>query len=307
MPKDVYLQPDAPDPVLTDAVVLSLAGRHVPSAHAVISVDESGGEARSYLVDDGLVLKTQRPHRLRPRTSLAKEAAFLRHLATVPAIPVPRVLGYGQTEGVEYLCMTRIPGDAVIRQTIASPARGRVLQALGQVLHQIHLVPQEPLVESGLFPGDRSAEDLRDRLAEAFDEVLALLQRAAPVWFLDRAPQAVVETALAALPATTAFVALHSNPGAEHTFVDPLTYTYTGTIDFGDAYISYPALDLRRWKDPADREALLAGYLAVGPVDATFMGVWRVTQIWADMVAIATAPGHREAAQAHLQRILDTL
>ena len=75
MPKDIYLQPDAPDPVLTDAVVLGLVQRHVPNAHAVTGVDESGGEARSYLVDASLILKTQRPHRLRPRTSLAKEAA----------------------------------------------------------------------------------------------------------------------------------------------------------------------------------------------------------------------------------------
>jgi aminoglycoside phosphotransferase (APT) family kinase protein len=307
MPKDVYLQPDAPDPVLTDAVVLGLVQRHVPNARAVTGVDESDGEARSYLVDDGLVLKTQRPHRLRPRTNLAKEAAFLRHLAAFPAIPVPRVFGYGQTEGVEYLCMSRMPGDTVIRQPIAGPARACALHALGQVLRQIHAVPQEPLVASGLFPGDWSADDLRGRLAEAFDEALALLQRADSVWCLDHAPQVVVEMALAALPATTAFVALHSNPGPEHTFVDPATQTYTGTIDFGDAYISHPALDLRRWKYPADREALLAGYLSVGSVDDVFMAVWRVTQLWADMVAIVTAPAHCEAAHDHLRQIMDAL
>ena len=110
-----------------------------------------------------------------------------------------------------------------------------------------------------------------------------------------------------ALPDTTAFVALHSNPGPEHTFADPATHTYTGTIDFGDAYISHPALDLRRWKDPADREALLTGYLAAGPVDETFMRVWRVTQVWADMAAIASAPEHRAAAHAHLQRMLNSV
>jgi hygromycin-B 7''-O-kinase len=307
MPKDIYLQPDAPDPILSDAVVLGLVGRHVPDAHALTGVDESGGEARTYLVDDGLVLKTQRPHRLRPRTSLAKEAAFLRHLAAFPAIPVPRVLGYGQTEGIEYLCMTRMPGEAVIRQSIAGPARVGVLHALGQVLHQIHTVPQAPLVESGQFPGDRTAADLRSRLAEAFDDVLALLERPGTVWSIDRSPQAVVETALAALPATSTFVALHSNPGAEHTFADPVTHTYIGTIDFGDAYISHPALDLRRWKDPADREAVLAGYLAEGPIDATFMSVWRVTQVWADMVAIASTAEYRDAAHVHLQRMLDLL
>jgi hygromycin-B 7''-O-kinase len=304
MPNDVYLQPDAPDPVLTDAVVLGLVQRYMPDAHAVTGVDESGGEARSYLVDDGLILKTQRPHRLRPRTSLAKEAAFLDHLAAFPAIPVPRVLGYGHAEDIEYLCMTRMPGDAVIRQTIVGPARARVLEALGQVLHQIHTVPQAPLAASGQFPADQTADDLRARLGEAFDQVLAALERAGDMWQLASSPRRIADAALAALPDTTAFVALHSNPGPEHTFADPATHTYTGTIDFGDAYISHPALDLRRWKDPADREALLAGYLATGPVDQTFKSVWRVTQVWADMAAIASAPQHRDAAHAHLQRML---
>lgn len=307
MPKDIYLQPGAPDLVLADAVVLGLVQQHMPEARAIMSVDESGGEARSYLVDDGVVLKTQRPHRLRPRTSLAKETTFLQHLATFPAIPVPRVLGYGKADGIEYICMTRMLGDAVIRQRIAGPTRTSVLQRLGQVLREIHTVPQEPLVTSGLFPGDRTADDLRARLAEAFDDVLPLLQRAGTVWPLDRAPQAVAETALAALPATTSFVALHSNPGPEHTFADVVTQIYTGTIDFGDAYISHPALDLRRWKDPADREALLEGYLAAGPVDGVFMAVWRVTQIWADMVAIATASTYRDTAQTHLQQMLESL
>jgi hygromycin-B 7''-O-kinase len=307
MPNDVYLQPDAPDSVLTDAVVLGLVQRHVPSAHAVTGVDESGGEARSYLIDDGLILKTQRPHRLRPRTSLAKEAAFLGHLATFPAIPVPRVRGYGHAEGVEYLCMTRMPGDAVIRQMIAGRARARVLHALGQVLHQIHAVPQAPLAASGLFPGDHTADDLRARLGEAFDEVLTALERAGGMWQRARSPRRIADAALAALPDTTAFVALHSNPGPEHTFANPVTQTYMGTIDFGDAYISHPALDLRRWKDPADREALLASYLAIGPVDETFMSVWRVAQVWADMAAVASAPAYRDAAHAHLQRMLDTV
>src|SRR3954470_8457529 len=175
MPNDVYLQPGAPDLVLTDAMVLGLVQRHVPGAQAVTGVDESGGEARTYRVDDSLILKTQRPHRLRPRTSLAKEAAFLNHLAASPAIPVPRVLGYGHAEGIEYLCMTRMPGDAVIRQTITGPARVGVLHALGQGLHQVHAVPQAPLAASGQFPGDQTAEDLRARLAEPFEEVVATL------------------------------------------------------------------------------------------------------------------------------------
>jgi len=193
MPKDVYLQPDAPDPVLSDDVVLGLVRRHAPGAQAVVGVDESGGEARTYAIDDRIVLKTQRPHRLRPRTSLAKEAAFLRHLVAFPAIPVPRVIGYARQMHIEYLCMTRMPGAALSQQTITGSTRTDVLQALGQALRKIHSVPQEPLGASGLFPADRSTADLRARLAEAFDEVLAAIECAGAVWAIVLAPRAVVD------------------------------------------------------------------------------------------------------------------
>lgn len=75
MPRDQYLQPNAPDPVLVDTVVLGLVRPFVPTAQAVTAVDESGGEARTYLIDGQIILKTQRPHRLRPRTSLEREIA----------------------------------------------------------------------------------------------------------------------------------------------------------------------------------------------------------------------------------------
>jgi hypothetical protein len=75
---DTYSQPDAPDPVLADDRVLELVRRHAGSARKVTFIDESGGEARAYMCDDDLVLKTQRPQQLRPRTSLEKEAFILR-------------------------------------------------------------------------------------------------------------------------------------------------------------------------------------------------------------------------------------
>jgi hygromycin-B 7''-O-kinase len=307
MPRDVYLQPDAPDPVLADVVVLALVRRHAPDAGAVTGVDESGGEARTYAVDSGLILKTQRPHRLRPRTNLERETLFLRHLAGFPDIAVPRVLGYGREGGVEYICMTRMPGQPLARLPIGGVARIAALRDSGRVLHWIHRVPQEPLRASGLFPGDRTASDLRARLREAFDDVLGTLPAGRDDWQAAEPPADVARRALDALPETTAFVALHSNPSAEHTFADPLTEAYTGTIDFGDAYISHPALDLRRWRDPADRTALLEGYMAERAVDDTFLAIWRVAQILADMQAIAGAPAYRAAAYAHLAQILEQL
>src|SRR5262245_15439062 len=129
---DVYLQPDAADPVLNDDLVLELARRHVPGATHVTEVDESGGEARAYLIDDATVMKTQRPHRLRPRTSLAKEAYLLDLLAPTLTGRIPRLLGYDRVDTdqgiVEYLCMTRMRGVAARHITVETDARNAVLR-----------------------------------------------------------------------------------------------------------------------------------------------------------------------------------
>jgi len=175
------------------------------------------------------------------------------------------------------------------------------------VLRQIHAIPQDAITASGLFPGDRAPGALRDRLAEAFEDAVATARAAGGAWDLTATPEAVARRALATLPASDARVALHSNPAPEHTFVDPATGAYTGTIDFGDAYISHPALDLRRWRDPADREALFAGYIADGPVDDEFVAVWRVAQALADLTVIAAAPDLRAVTQAHLEGLLGTM
>lgn len=65
MGKDFYIQPDAADPVLDPDAVLAIVRLHAAGAKAVRAVDESGGEARTYAIDDGLILKVQRPQQLR--------------------------------------------------------------------------------------------------------------------------------------------------------------------------------------------------------------------------------------------------
>src|SRR5690348_4147747 len=128
-----YSQPDAPDPVLDDELVLSLVRRHVPDARAVVGIDESGGEARTHAIDEGIILKVQRPQQLRPLTSLEKEVFFLQQLERDPNISVPRVLGYGR-EGhtIEYNVQTRMPGRAMRHVSLDNEARAAVLFELGK-------------------------------------------------------------------------------------------------------------------------------------------------------------------------------
>ncbi|MGH2869045.1 MAG: phosphotransferase, partial [Solirubrobacteraceae bacterium] len=151
---DTYLQPDAPDPVLSVNSVLHIARRHAPWLTAVAEVDESGGEARAYMLHPDAVLKTQRPQQLRPRTSLAKEALILEHLAQKATVSVPRLLGYGHDGAVEYVLMSRMPGVAMRHVPLTRGVRSAVLRDLGRALRQLHDVDQAQLVSSGLIPGD---------------------------------------------------------------------------------------------------------------------------------------------------------
>jgi hypothetical protein len=123
-------------------------------------------------------------------------------------------------------------------------------------------------------------------------------------WSLDLTPEEVGERALAALPPSEERVALHSNPGPEHTFVLPESGTYSGLIDFGDAFISHPALDMRRRAGPHDRDAILRGYTADGSVSDAFMGTWRVVQALSDLIDIATYPDRAPAAVQDLKDVI---
>jgi hygromycin-B 7''-O-kinase len=314
VPKDFYVQPDAPDPVLPNEVVLAVARRHMPDVRAVTRVDESGGEARTYVIDDTLILKTQRPQQLRPRTSLEKEVFFLNQLAAgAPELSVPRVLGYGRERApsdmldgglIEYTLMTRMPGVAMRHARLDDDARRAVLLQLGAVLRRIHSLPRAPFIGSELFHGDQSIVDTRMRFGNYFNDLADDIRHEGIPWRLPLTPEQVGAKAIASLPRTLDRAALHSNPYLEHVFVSPESGTYAGLIDFGDAYISHPAFDMRRWNRPADREALLQGYTSEQPVSDDFLATWRAVTILGAVVTIAYYPKRAAEAEQDLLALL---
>jgi hygromycin-B 7''-O-kinase len=307
---DVYLQPDAPDPVLSTTTVLDLASRHTGRATAVTEVDESGGEARAYLLAGDVVVKVQRPHRLRPRTSLAKEAFILGQLARPLGTRVPELFGHGHAEtaqgGVEYLVISRMPGDPLVRNPQVGPKRGALLRDLGALLAGLHAVRLDLTSPSaGSVPVDHSASDLARRVETAFADLLDLIAQRPGSWPLAVPPHEVAAEALAMLPTAFTPVLLHSNPGPTHVYCDA-DGSLTGLIDFGDSYLSHQAWDLHRWPDPADRRALREGYLDGTTPSDEFDSVWTVAMIHADMAALAKQPELAHAAEADLARRLAT-
>ena len=91
------------DPVLSNERVLGIVNKHI-KAYVVTGVEESGGEARAYYIDSDIVLKVQRPNRVRKRTSLEREVLFLEQLSSYSEISIPQVFGYGrETDSIEYI------------------------------------------------------------------------------------------------------------------------------------------------------------------------------------------------------------
>jgi hygromycin-B 7''-O-kinase len=294
------------DPVLDSQLVLSLARQHLPTAESVTAVDESGGEARAYVIDQDFIFKTQRPHKVRPRTSLEKEVFHLRQLAAVaPDINVPRILGYGREDSVEYTLMTRVAGVPALQLRLEGEARSQLLRDLGGTLRRMHSLPVTPFRESGLFPEDAGAAEVRRRLAVDLREGVKSAAALGDEWDLEIPPEAVASKMLdAVVRIDEQPVPVHWNPGPEHVFVDPDSLRWSGLIDFGDAYISHPAFDLRGWTAAADRQALIAGYAAAGPLGDAFCPVWRAAMVARLMTGQAWRRHGRAQALNDLRSIL---
>jgi hygromycin-B 7''-O-kinase len=305
MTKDYYIQPDVLDPVLSESTVMELVHRHLLEAKAVTGVDENGGEARTYAIDENWILKIQRPQQLRPKTSLEKEAFFLDYLKTISDVRVPKVLGHGKEgKNIDYTLMTRLPGIAIEYATLNGDKRERALMDLGRMLRKIHSLPQSPFMESRLFPGDHSPVDVRWRFGTLFDDVVEMINKSPKTWNYPINPIKLSRIAMNLLPEVDIWTALHSNPGPEHVFVHPENGLLSGIIDFGDAYFSHPVHDLRRFRAPQDRNAVFAGYINDSPVSKNFVQTWRVAQILTDMIAIIRNPECSVAAKEELDQIL---
>ena len=180
--------------------------------------------------------------------------------------------------------------------TLEGAARRDVLRTLGRTLRRIHQVPQTPFRASGLFP--------ETGLKASFAGVVEVISNSQVAWSLESSPQDVAAKVLAGLPPSDERVALHSNPGPVHVFVNPESGLFSGLIDFGDAYISHPALDMRVWSDPEDRAALLEGYTEEQGVDDAFMATWQAGIVLAAMMAIARRPEGSTEAEERLRRLL---
>jgi aminoglycoside phosphotransferase (APT) family kinase protein len=167
--------------------------------------------------------------------SASAEARLLRLLASRSPIPLPQVVRLISDEVME---MERVPGTPLLRHL---PLRSRdevrrLAQALGGFVAAVSRVPWDDVED--LVPVEQpSLEDYRDEAAElarGLYSELTVAQRKAVASFLgDDPPRSSPKLYLA-----------HSDLGAEHVFVAGTPRRITGVLDWSDAAIGDPALDL---------------------------------------------------------------
>lgn len=275
MRETIYFQRNAPDPILDYSIVLEIVHQHVPEAKMVNSIDESGGEARTYVIDNSLIMKVQRPQQLRSSTSLEKEVFFLNQIAKQTDASVPRVLGYGKKDSVEYILMTKMEGVPVENTKLSKKEKNDLIFELGTELRKIHDMDLRPFLETGLFPHD-DIKDLTERLQRRYQYAIQKKEG------LSQEKISIELTALNNdlnnIHNSDDYVVLHANPYIPHVYVNERTHKYTGIIDFGDAYIGHPIFDMWYWKVKS-RKMLLTGYVSKKPVSDSFNKIFDIVNL----------------------------
>jgi aminoglycoside phosphotransferase (APT) family kinase protein len=149
--------------------------------------------------------------------SVGREARLLEAVATYVSIPIPMPRFVDEHTGV--LGYELIPGQPLLGR----PPPAGAAQRLGRFLRNLHAI--DPATATGLIPTEDAEPDAWLDGLDGPPDLVRILQATRP----RPSPERVVT---------------HADLGAEH--ILELDGTLTGIIDWSDAAISDPALDLAR-------------------------------------------------------------
>jgi aminoglycoside phosphotransferase (APT) family kinase protein len=227
-----------------------------------------GCDSTALLVNDTWVFRFPKSEQVEQQ--LAMEALLLPALADRLPLPVPRFRYYGQPgeffprRFVGYPKLDGLPAIGFEAGTIGAVERAR----LGLFLARLHETDLHVATRCGV-----PVEPLEESLDELRREALDGLVHAAPL-----APDAPLERWRRFLDAppdvapNDTFVLTHSDLAAEHILIDPETGCITGIIDWSDAAVSRPEVDvagLFHWGGESLALEVLQTYASVrGPLAA---------------------------------------
>lgn len=186
-----------------------------------------------WAVGDDLVLRVVKdPDPGVKRATVERDIALLAFAGRHSTLPPPRVVAADPAAGA--LLTTRIPGVAAVDAArLDTTALADDLAAFLSALHGVDPLLAGEVVHPDPDPAEVWLEQVGEEYAAAADDVDADLRGPVEA-FLATAPPA---------PATD-LVFCHNDVRDDHLMVDPGTGRVTGIIDWGDAVLGDPALDL---------------------------------------------------------------
>lgn len=246
---------------LTPEAVGKLVRRHLRGfdVESVVRLGE-GWENVSWEVNGDLVVRVAKePDPAVRRDAVEREAAVLALLRGHSPLPVPEVVLVDPDAGA--LAYPKLPGVPLLVNHVADPSR--LAEPLGRFVSALHRID----VDSAAAVVAHDVTPLGAWLAEstkAYTDIAAHVpevQRTRIEAFLGTPP-----------PAEPTRVTLcHNDLGTEHVLVDIGSATITGVIDWSDAALADPVVDLAlvfRDLGPATFEATLVHYDGVALDDA---------------------------------------
>jgi aminoglycoside 2''-phosphotransferase len=220
----------------------------------------AGWDAEAWLINEDLVFRFNFRGGLDDQ--LKKESSLLPELAAyLPVrVPVPRYTAYGGEKTQGFNGYDFLPGVGVQSVKLSADEMDALAADLARVLTALHTFPVEqarPLL-GPIQPEVGQPWLYRERWRT---EILPIFEAEERVAIEDRWDQLTKDMLIPEVRL------IHADLGQDHILVDPATHRLTGVIDWGDATVGDPALDLAGM-DLLLRRKVLARY--EGPFDEGF-------------------------------------
>lgn len=218
---------------MLDDIRAALA-RHLPGHDGVPVVPLGSGLDNVAFEAGGLVLR--RSTAADPLAAARREAALLAAVAAVSSLPVPEPVFVDEPTAI--LAYRKVPGAPLHLNPVADP--GALAGPLAAFLSGLHLSPDDDggsSLAAMAGPDDAEPAEWLAGAAESYG---------AAAIAIDAAGRRRVEAFLAAAPppGPRRLAFCHNDLGAEHLLVDGAAIT--GVIDWTDAAVADPAVDLGR-------------------------------------------------------------
>ena len=240
---------------------------------------------------------------------IEKEVRLLPLLGVWLPTPVPEVRR-AAVAGVNWpwFSYTPVPGDE-LATILAKPQPApleKLAHSLGRVLRVLHDPARAAEVRGFVREDTMRKCDIPHRVAGARARIDGLRERG---FEADYAGLASVLDAAADLPALPNVALVHGDLHIRHVMIDAAT-ELSGIIDWGDAHLGNPAVDLAIYWcafTPAERAAFRDAY---GPIPAAHLRSARVLAVFISAVLALSAadfglPEVERAALGGLARVLD--